>query len=85
MASDTITIRLDDKLKIRLEKLSDATHRSKSFLAVEAIAEYLKVQEWQIKEIKNGLAEANAGQMIEHENIVKRWKKKRAHSLDKRR
>lgn len=85
MTSGTITLRLDNQLKSRLEKLSDATHRSKSFLAVEAITEYIKAQEWQIKEINNGLAEADAGQMVEHETIVKRWKKERAHSLDKRR
>ncbi len=83
MTSGTITVRLDNKLKIRLEKLAGATHRSKSFLAMEAIAEYIKIQEWQIKEIKSGLAEANAGQLIEHDNIVKRWKKKRANSVDK--
>jgi len=85
MSSGTITVRLDDKLKARLEKLADATHRSKSFLAMEAITEYLKIQEWQVKEIKNGLAEADTGQLIEHENIVKHWKKKRANSMDKRR
>lgn len=41
---------------------------------------YLKIQEWQVKEIKQGIIEADAGLLIEHENIVKRWKKKRAHS-----
>jgi RHH-type rel operon transcriptional repressor/antitoxin RelB len=85
MTSSTITIRINDQLKTRLEKLAGATHRSKSFLATAAINEYVKTQEWQIKEIKRGLAEAEAHQLIEHENIVNHWKHKRAHSMDKRR
>lgn len=85
MASSTMTVRLDSKLKIRLGKLSGITHRSKSFLAAEAINEYLKVQEWQIKEIKNGIAEADAGQLVEHNEIVKFWENKRANSVDRRR
>ena len=83
MASSTMTVRLDSKLKIRLAKLSEITHRSKSFLAAEAINEYLKVQEWQIKEIKNGIAEADAGQLVEHNEIVKFWENKRANSVDR--
>lgn len=43
---------------------SDTTRRTKSFLA----------HEWQIKEIKKGLAEADAGELIDHEHIVKKWK-----------
>lgn len=84
MATSTMTLRLDDKLKARLNKLAGVTHRSKSFLAAEAISEYLKIQEWQIKEIKKGIAEAEAGQLVDHDSIAKHWEKKRAHSMDKR-
>jgi RHH-type transcriptional regulator, rel operon repressor / antitoxin RelB len=35
--STTMTVRLDSKLKKGLERLSDATPRSKSFLAADAI------------------------------------------------
>jgi RHH-type rel operon transcriptional repressor/antitoxin RelB len=85
MNTSTMTVRLDDRLKERLNKLAEVTHRSKSFLAAEAICEYLKVQEWQISEIKKGIAEADSGQLIDHTSIVKHWEKKRAHSVDKRR
>lgn len=81
----TMTIRLDEKLKAQLEKLALVTHRSKSFLAVEAISEYIKMQEWQISEIKKGIAEADSEQVVDHESVVKRWEKKRANSMDKRR
>ena len=48
MHSTTMTIRLAPEMKTRLDKISEITHRSKSFLAAEAINEYLKVQEWQL-------------------------------------
>ena len=59
--SSTMTIRLDDAVKTRLEKLSEAMDRSKSYLATEAIREYLELNEWQIGETKAALAEADAG------------------------
>lgn len=85
MTSVTMTIRLEDKVKNRLAKLASMTERTQSFLAAQAINEYLKIQEWQISEIKKGIAEANAGQLIEHNSILQHWEKKRAYSLDKKR
>lgn len=76
MTSTTMTIRLEPEMKVRLDKLAEITHRSKSFLASEAINEYLKVQEWQLIEIKKGIAEADEGQLIDHESILKFWENK---------
>ncbi|AHE67922.1 CopG family ribbon-helix-helix protein [Legionella oakridgensis] len=76
MTSTTMTIRLEPDMKVRLDKLAEITHRSKSFLASEAINEYLKVQEWQLIEIKKGIAEADEGQLIDHESILKFWENK---------
>lgn len=59
--STTMTIRLEPELKDRLDQLAEATHRSKSFLAAEAIRDFIEVNEWQIKEIKNAIKEADDG------------------------
>jgi RHH-type rel operon transcriptional repressor/antitoxin RelB len=83
MNSTTMTLRLTNQLKTQLEKLAKATHRSKSFLAAEAIGEYLKLQQWQISEIKKGIAEADAGYLVEHSSVLKHWEKRRANSVDK--
>ena len=58
--STTMTIRLEPELKSRLDKLSAATHRSKSYLAAEAVREFVEINEWQIEEIKNAIEEADA-------------------------
>ena len=75
--STTMTLRLEDDVKARLDKLADATQRSKSFLAAEAIREYVENNEWQIREIKAALKEANVGEFASDAEVAalaKRWK-----------
>jgi predicted transcriptional regulator len=60
-ASTTVTIRLEPEIKERLDRLATVTHRSKSFLAADAIREYIDLNEWQIRETQAAIAEANAG------------------------
>jgi len=40
-----VTVRLDDQLESRLDKLASETHRSKSFYIKKAIKEYLDDRE----------------------------------------
>ncbi len=61
MDTNTMTIRLPAKIKSRLAQLAKVTERSKSWLAADAIRTYLELQEWQIREIKAGVKEADAG------------------------
>jgi len=70
--STTLTVRLEPAMKKRLESVAAHLRRSKSFLAAEAIAEYLAVQEWQIAAIKEGIAAADRGDLIPHAQ-VKAW------------
>ena len=60
--STTMTIRLDDELKEQLDRLAAATQRSKSFLASEAIREFIELNQWQVQEIQQALKEADAGE-----------------------
>lgn len=77
MTTTTMTIRLEPEMKYRLDQLAEVTQRSKSFLASEAINEYLKVHEWQLFEIKQGIEEADKGQLVDHESILKFWESKK--------
>ena len=74
--STTMTIRLEPELKQRLDSLAEATHRSKSFLAAEAIKEFVELNEWQVSEIKQAIKEANAGDFASEEevkNTLEKW------------
>lgn len=75
--STTMTVRLEDDVKDRLERLADSTHRSKSYLAAEAIREYVANNEWQIAEIQAALQEADAGDVATDEEVAavaRKWK-----------
>ena len=76
MASQKIlTLRLDGRLTGKLDKLSSATRRSRSFLAAEVMCDYVTLNSWQIEEIPKALAEADRGKFAT-ENEVKRVAKK---------
>lgn len=68
----TLTIRVDKTMKERLERAARQQRRSKAFVAVEAIEEYLSVQEWQEARIRQALASADGGQGVPHER-VREW------------
>ena len=67
--STTMTIRLDDDLKEQLDRLAAATQRSKSFLAAEAIREYIELNEWQVHEIRQALRQADAREFASDSEI----------------
>ncbi len=68
--SSTMTIRLEDDMKDRLARLADSTQRSKSFLAAEAIRDYVETNEWQLAEIETALREADAGLFATDEEVA---------------
>ena len=67
--STTMTIRLEPDLKNRLDKLAAATRRSKSFLASEAVREFIELNEWQIEEIQAAIKEADAGDFASDQDV----------------
>ena len=72
---DTLTIRVDTETKQRLEQLAKATDRTRSYLAAEAIRQYVELNEWQIQEIKQAVVEADAAspeEWIPHAEVIRR-------------
>ena len=75
--STTMTIRLDEDVKARLDNLAESTHRSRSFLAAEAIQTFVEINEWQIGEIQTALDEADAGKFASDKEVTalaRKWK-----------
>jgi predicted transcriptional regulator len=79
----TMTVRLETSTKDRLERLAAHTRRTKSFLAAEAIDEYVARELKIIEGIEEGLADARAGDLIPHREamaqlreVIKRTQKK---------
>ena len=68
--STTMTIRLEVEVRDRLDQLAEATRRSKSFLAAEAIRAFVENNEWQIREIRAALREADAGDFASDKDVA---------------
>ena len=68
----TLSIRIPPETRDQLEELSDATGRTKSFLAAQAIESYLETQAWQIKSIKKAVKKANdkKTKFVEHHQVI---------------
>src|SRR5947199_338170 len=75
------------EVKKRLEKLAKSTGRSRSFLAAEALREYLDVNEWQVAGIRRAIGSLDRGGGVSHEQVeswVNSWGGKRERSAPKK-
>ena len=69
-ASTTMTIRISAEVKEKLGRLGAATRRSNSFLAGEAVTQYVE-REWEIvKGILEAMADVRAGNTVSHEEAM---------------
>jgi RHH-type rel operon transcriptional repressor/antitoxin RelB len=75
MTTLTVSARLDARTIKKLEQLSKATSRSKSFLAAEAIQAYVEEQAWQIEAIEEGIRQADAGNFASGKEVKKAFAK----------
>ena len=79
MPSTTFTVRVEPDVKKRLEKLAKSTGRTRSFLAAEALNDYLDTNEWQVAGIKRAIASLDRGEGVSHKEVrgwVNSWDRK---------
>ncbi len=70
--SETVTVRLDSATKARLDELAQHTRRTRSFLAGEAITDYVDRELAIIAGIERGLEDMKAGRTTSHEGAKRR-------------
>ncbi len=70
MSSVSMSMRLPAALADQLGTLAEATGRTKSFLAVQAIQKFIDQEAWQVAEIQKGIAEADAGDFASDEEMA---------------
>jgi predicted transcriptional regulator len=70
--STTLTVRLTPAVKQQLGRLADATRRTKSFLAAEAIAAYVAREADVIAGIERGLDDMRSGLVVPHDEAMER-------------
>lgn len=73
-----MSMRLPDELTNQLDVLATATGRSKSFLAGQAIRDFIERESWQISEITQAISEADNGDFATEEelnSVSAKWKR----------
>ena len=71
----TVTVRLTNEVREKLDGLARSTRRSRSFLAAEAIAEYVDLNAWQVAEIEKAIEEADAGDFADEKEVAETFSK----------
>jgi predicted transcriptional regulator len=65
-----MSMRLTHEAMERLGELARATGRTKSFLAGQAVMEFLERESWQVAEIEQALGEADAGDFASDQDVA---------------
>lgn len=65
--SDTVSIRLSKQLKDRLDTEAARQERSRSYLAKQALEDYLTVLEEQDRAVLQAIESADRGEVVSHE------------------
>ena len=64
-----MSLRLPDEMADTLADLAKATGRSKSYLAINALREFLSREAWQIAELQRAVQEADAGDFAKEDEV----------------
>jgi len=74
----TVTFRIDGEKVKKLDSYAAQDERDRSYLLNEAITRYLEARDFQVARIEEGIRQADAGQLIEHTEVISRLRKRRA-------
>ncbi|WP_036241144.1 MULTISPECIES: CopG family ribbon-helix-helix protein [Mesorhizobium] len=64
------TVRVPDETANRLDQLAEKLDRSRSYVAAQAIEDFVTREEWQLAEIEAGLAEAERGDFASDRDVA---------------
>ncbi|WP_027156508.1 CopG family ribbon-helix-helix protein [Methylobacter luteus] len=71
MATEAFTVRAESDIVHQLDHLADSLDRSRNYLVNQALKEYLQQHAWQIEKITQGIAAADRGELVDHDDVMK--------------
>jgi predicted transcriptional regulator len=80
MEKQTVTFRLESDKVAALDALAGSMERDRTYLLSEAVRAYLETQEWHLEQIRAGLAEADAGRVVDHGKVkamAAKWRRRK--------
>ena len=70
MTATNTTVRLDEATRAKLDRIAKHEDRSRAWVISEAIRQYLAHQEWMLAQIEEGIAQADRGELIPHDEVM---------------
>jgi len=71
MATEAFTVRAETDIVHQLDSMAGALDRSRNYLVNQALREYLKTHAWQIEKITQGIAAADRGELVDHDDVMR--------------
>jgi predicted transcriptional regulator len=71
MATEAFTVRAEADIVHQLDFLADSLDRSRNYLVNQAIKEYLETHAWQVEKITQGIAAADRGELVAHDDVMR--------------
>ena len=70
MAIRTASIRVDEQVLDRLDRLAQTMDRSRSWVIAQAIEQYLDHEEWFVQAVEAGIEAADRGDLIPPDQVI---------------
>jgi len=70
MAAEAFTVRTEPDIVHQLDSMAESLDRSRNYLVNQAIKEYLEAHAWQIEKITQGIAAADRGELVDHNQVM---------------
>ena len=70
MSKENVTFRLDPDKRAALDAIAAGMDRNLTYVLNQAINAYLEMHQWQLQEIQQGIAEADAGDFASEDEVT---------------
>jgi predicted transcriptional regulator len=80
MEKQTVSFRLESDKVSALDELASSLDRDRTYLLSEAVQAYLDTQQWHLEQIRAGIADADAGRVIDNRKVrtmAARWRSRK--------
>ena len=78
MSEETISVRIERDQKVALDAIAAQSNRDLDVVVAEALSAYLELHAWQLEHIKEGMRQADAGDLASEAEVraaFARWRR----------
>ena len=69
--TEAFTVRTESDVVHQLDQMASTLDRSRNYLVNQALKEYLQHHAWQIEKITQGIAAADRGELVNHDDMMR--------------